>query len=221
MTLWVYGFVSTPDEDLLLPAGVDDEPVHLVVHGAVAAAVSQVSGSGDAVTRMLPHERVVEALLAAGAVIPARFGSVLADESDVLADLSRLSDVLVQALRRVQDHVELAVRLTSTHDPERPDPGPVTTGRAWIASRLAARDQGNRLQEEVHAVLAVASTQSRWWPSQPGGAGARASYLVACGQVDRFRDLAQGLAEELAGREIVLTCTGPWPPYSFSELGAA
>jgi hypothetical protein len=221
VTLWVYGFLPAPGRAPELPAGVDGEPVHLVVHGAVAAAVSPVHGSGNAVTRMLPHEHVVEALLDAGAVLPARFGSVLADESDVLAELGRLGGVLLQALRRVQDHVELAVRLTPAHVEERPDPGPATTGRAWIARRLAARDEGARLQAEVQTALGPASTQSRWWAPEPGDGSVRASFLVARGQVDRFRLLAGALAEEMDGRDVVLTCTGPWPPYSFSELGAA
>ena len=45
----------------------------------------------------------------------------------------------------------------------------------------------------------------------------RASYLVDVERVDAFATRVDGLAEEL-GSEV--SCTGPWPPYSFVGGGA-
>ena len=50
----------------------------------------------------------------------------------------------------------------------------------------------------------------------PGCAG---GYLVARGRAGTFRERVEELDGELGDAEI--TCTGPWPPYSFSQAPEA
>jgi len=93
---------------------------------------------------------------------------------------------LTAALERVRGAVELGVRAT-------PDPEPAASGTEYLMRRART--------ERAHAALAEFARASVARPH----AGA---YLVDRDTVDAFRARVRELDERL-------TCTGPWPPYSF------
>src|SRR5256885_17143858 len=78
----VYGIV--PGETQLdgVPAGIGGAPVGRVVSGRLAALVSPVEAEELKATRrdLLSHSAVLERAIAAGPVLPLRFGIVLRDE---------------------------------------------------------------------------------------------------------------------------------------------
>jgi hypothetical protein len=53
----------------------------------------------------------------------------------------------------------------------------------------------------------------------PASAAVSAAFLVARERVEEFVRRTAALDAELAGGHVF--CTGPWPPYSFSEERAA
>jgi hypothetical protein len=82
---YVYGIAPA---NLELPGnltGLDDQAVSLVSSGDLAAVVSRI-GLDRTVGRrtdLISHSRVLDAVAAAGAVIPCRFGSILQSQSEV------------------------------------------------------------------------------------------------------------------------------------------
>lgn len=177
---------------------------------------------------VLAHERVVEALMARGAALPLRFGTVLDREDQLAAAVEERQDELRGALERVRGHVELGVRVMR---PDEPGSGARsrevglgravdgTSGRAYLLARAAEHRRADQAAGAIHRPLArlAAASSVRDQPRPP--AVMVAAYLVDVGRIDDFR----ARAEELAARhdDLALVVTGPWPPYNFAaEEGA-
>ena len=95
---------------------------------------------------------------------------------------------LTAALERVRGAVELGVRATTA-------PQPASSGTEYLMRRARTERAQAQLAELARAYVARPQ------------AGA---YLVDRDAVEAFRARVSELDERLA-------CTGPWPPYSFSE----
>jgi Gas vesicle synthesis protein GvpL/GvpF len=161
---------------------------------------------------VLAHERVVEAIMRHGDVLPLRFGTQLESEERLAAALAERREELLRALERVHGYVELGLRVIS----ERGSDSPQTqqSGRAYLLVRTAQHRRADQAAREIHtplASLAVASVV-RERPAAP--AVLVAAYLVDHSRVNEFRARAQKLAARQEQLQVVVT--GPWPPYNFS-----
>ena len=85
----VYGIVPAETPLDGAPTGIGGAPVSRVVAGGLAALVSPVEGEELRATRrdLLSHSAVLERAIAAGPVLPLRFGIVLRDEDAVAQEL--------------------------------------------------------------------------------------------------------------------------------------
>ena len=159
------------------------------------------------------HEEVVEALMENGAVLPARFGTVLPSLDRLRAELEGRGAEFAAALDRVRGRVELGVRAAwPEHTSGGEDP---ESGRAYIARKFDEQQAANAAASRLHEPLARLAVDSTVEVSHAPCLSLVASYLVEHDAVSRFRDEAERLAAELEG--IRLACTGPWPPYTFAE----
>lgn len=162
---------------------------------------------------VLHHERVVEAIMATGAVLPLRFGTQLEHEEQLADLLAARRDELRRSLERVRGRTELGVRVI----PVRPPSGSQadeTTGRDYLLARVRVHRRHQQAIEDVHAALGALSAAS--YIRQPGAAPAIlvAAYLVDSERVAEFRRQADQLAGRPPGTRLIVT--GPWPPYSFA-----
>ena len=115
---YVYGIVPT-DERVSLPgAGVSAGPggIHTLPHDGIAAVVGpsdvddyQGLAREELVKVLLQHQRVVEEVLPAFPVLPAKFGTVLADEDRVLELLARGHALFRDELERLGACVQMEV----------------------------------------------------------------------------------------------------------------
>jgi hypothetical protein len=78
---------------------------------------------------VLAHERVLEAIMERGPVLPLRFGTELESEDELAAVLAERRDELARGLERVRGRVELGLRVL-------PAPPAILVG-----SYLVAEDQ--------------------------------------------------------------------------------
>src|ERR687886_2162533 len=109
----VYGIVPAETPLDSVPAGIGGAPVGRVVCGGLAALVSPVEGEELRATRrdLLSHSAVLERAIAAGPVLPLRFGIVLRDQDAVAEELLEpRHDELTALLRRFEQLVELRVK---------------------------------------------------------------------------------------------------------------
>jgi hypothetical protein len=217
--LYVYGIIrsrSLPDR-----AGIERQPLRCIEADGLSAVVSEhdTLRLEEDVEWLWEHERVVEALMARGPVLPMRVGSCLPSESIVCTTLRERRDEFDRALDRVKGAVELGVRAASQAAdealPAASSPtGEAGEGTAYLLGRLE-RERGRReIAARIHPPLAklARATSTR---TNPGNQGVfKAAYLVDEDRVEAFTGCVEQLEDELGDTTIV--CTGPWPPYSFA-----
>ena len=212
--LHVYAIAEPAAAPPPVVAGAAGEPLSCVPCQELVGVAGEVGQAPTVASEatLWAHEAVVEALMERGAVLPARFGTVVADEAALAAALERRQAELRAALDRVRGAVELGVRARWADDREVVTGRPAT-GRAYLAGRLEVRRRAASLAEAVHTPLAGLARDSRRRVAAAPRPWLTAAYLVEREAVDAFRARAAELAA--ARDDLTLACTGPWPPYSF------
>lgn len=219
MSLLLYGVVEAGGASVT-GVGLDDRRLHTVVEGPLAAIVSEHDGAPPepAIERLNEYERTVRRLMDRGAILPARFGSVLADEGTVRALLRQRRRDLLARVRRVRGAVELALRAnwrggTQTPAPVRSGSGS-PSGTSYLRERLELRQSARRVASELDPLSALARSSRRTLAPAPN-LPVMEAYLVERDRVREFVALVRQLDDGMD--DVELTCTGPWPPYSFAE----
>lgn len=221
----LYVYAITGSEGRPQGAGLRGSALGTVREDALSAVVSEHEGLRVEATEddLWTHERVVEKLMGRGAILPMRFGSVLAGEPEIRAALRARHEEFAALLTRVRDAVEIGVRAAIRNGaspvatPQGPERGP---GTAYMLRRLERARRGADVAERIHRPLAMLARDSRHRltePTEPGPGAAlmTGSYLVDRDRVDAFRARVGELEDDVAQAAIV--CTGPWPPYSFTS----
>src|SRR5918911_4153431 len=154
----VYGIVPAETPLDRAPTGIAGASVGRVEAGGLAALVSPIEGDELRATRrdLLSHSAVLEHAVAAGPVLPLRFGIVLRDEDAVVRELLEpRRDELAGLLRRFERLVELRVKAFYVEEAVlreilRSDPAIARLNEATRgASDAAAQPQRVRLGEAV------------------------------------------------------------------------
>lgn len=239
--VWAYGIVGSDVPAAPSLTGVDGKHrVELVREGRVAALVSEVpldEFGADALKRGLEdmeflerlargHENVLDAALALGTVVPFRLCTIYEDAGHVREMLAREGERLAAALDSLTGMEEWAVKgyLAARAEPAAAQAAPAS-GADYLRRKREARDAVETAYEHtdervaaIHEQLAGRATaavlsrpQDRRLTGRDEPMVLNGSYLVPAAEVDSFT----ALVESLAGGEIELECTGPWPPYHF------
>jgi hypothetical protein len=153
------------------------------------------------------HDQVVEAVMSSGAVLPARFGTTFTGVDALRAALEQDTQRLQTALEAVRGCVELAVRVTLPA----PSMAAPRSGQDYVRSELDRRRERRAAADRMLVPLEAHAVRSR--PGRAEQGDLTASYLVRTDAVDAFAERARVLARDHS--ELALSCTGPWPPYSF------
>jgi len=217
MVTYVYAIAERVPAAVGGMPGVGGLPVRQLSAAGLAVAAGDAPAE-EALTAadLWAHELVVETLAGTGPVLPARFGSRLPDDAAVVAFVAARVEALRAALSRVRGHAELAVRARRTGrrgSAVEPGHGP---GTAYLATLSARAGWIASLREAVHRPLMALAVDGRWDAARSATWQATGAYLVDAGAVPRFAAAVAGLAGRLEGT--ALTCTGPWPPYSFAAV---
>ena len=240
---YVYGIVPST---AVVPdglAGVADPAgqVSLVVSRDVAAVISPVRAGQVLGTPsdLRGHANVLNTMAGFGAVLPVRFGTVLAGPEEVAAELLEPHhDGFATQLARLDGHAQFTVTGRYTGDvalreallaePEARRLREVVRGRDSEAYRaenirlgelVAQAIDRNRLadlQVLIDTLSPYAAAVSEVIPAAPDGATG-AAFLVAHDRRSGFEHAAEQLGRRWAGR-IRLRLLGPLAPYDFAEL---
>jgi hypothetical protein len=218
--LYLYA-ITEPLSPLDGVIGVRGASPRFVRAGGLAAVVSgfDMTSSELGEDEMWAHDRVVEAVMDRAPVLPMRLGSLLADDAAVRNVLRQRGREWAEGLERVRGAVELGIRaaieVETTHQPP-PEGAQVAegSGAAYLLGRLAAERSRQGAARRVHEPLVQLARDSRVRIDPGGLARFRASYLVDRARLEAFKRAVEELRREPATSSI--TCTGPWPPYSFT-----
>jgi hypothetical protein len=198
--------------------GLHGAPLRAVECGPVRAVVSEHTVAPEPGEDLLwAHERVVEELMEGATILPMRFGTTVEGPEALVAMLEPRQEEFDAALERVRGAVELSVRaeLPSAAEPVEAESrltrhfGP---GTAYLLERAGRQRRGEEAVESIHRPLAALARRSM---RKAGGRDPRAfkaAYLVDDDAVETFGERVGKLN---ASGDIRVSCTGPWPPYSF------
>jgi hypothetical protein len=199
----VYAFVSGLSTALRRP-GVGGTPVELRWFEDVGAVVGY-DGPQVLIRRddVVAHGLVVEdAAASALAVLPVRFGELVADERA----LEDAVHARLAALRRALD-AELDAPANGVHveaPPRRPAPA-AAGGAEYLRARLADEAPAAHLHRQLERLVRA---------SRRSGHG-DASYLVERTAVNAVRETVERCAVTFP--DVSIMVTGPWAPYSFAH----
>jgi Gas vesicle synthesis protein GvpL/GvpF len=162
-------------------------PLRAVPSGGLVV-VCGPAAEGEEVTEeaLWRHEEIVEALMNDRDVLPVRYGTRVADETEAARAVAARSD----QLRAVLEHVSGAVELSL---------------------RVRAQESGTELDLSSLRPLARDAIVQ---PGRDDSELLRCSYLVEHAGVGVFRYAVAEL--QRSHPDLGFLLTGPWPPYSFS-----
>ena len=188
-------------------AGVTvDPPVLVVPSDGVSVLCAPANGDDVDAAALWRHEERLEQLMKLRPLLPVRYGTRVPDEAAAAAAVAGRGAELMAQLDRVRGAVEVSVRVR--------DAAPASPAPAETRRRVPAGPDGG------HHAPAMGCTRC----SRPlardsrvlgGTEPLRAAYLVERDEVDAFAARVRQLQREHP--ELAILCTGPWPPYSFSE----
>lgn len=223
MTLLVYA-VGEGKLELVGAHGLGGKPLIGIERDGLTMVVTEHEVPPVAVTEanLRRYEDVVEQLMEHQTVLPARFGTTLAEPDASLTVLRERHEELRTGLAGVRGTVELGVQARwrpsksgdaapSTEDQSHP-------GTAYLKGQLSLQRRIGQLQDELRG-LEVLSLRTRTATLARSDLAFATAYLVPRPRAGRFVQLAAELAERLD--DVELECTGPWPPYSFVEAAVA
>ncbi|SED74268.1 Gas vesicle synthesis protein GvpL/GvpF [Amycolatopsis tolypomycina] len=176
------------------------------------------------------HDAVVRAVFRSEPVLPLRFGTVLDGEAAARRLLEAGYDQARDCLDEVAGHREWGVRVRHTEPAAttRPDAAGLTGTQYLVRRRERLRaiqraredvaGTAGRLEEALRRHAADSVERAR-----PHGVLVNTAYLVETGREAAFHAEVEWFARELSAAGATVETSGPWPPYSFTdlELGAA
>jgi hypothetical protein len=221
--IYLYAITDRPDLPLPAEIGLGGTSLFSLAYQDIAAVVSALTTATVSPTEdnLWQHEAVVEALMADRAVLPVRFGTLLADESAIQAALAAHYTNFASSLDRVRGRVELSLRVLWDFEFRisnfefRPD-----SGRAYLMARLeeerqrqAWRQRAEALAAELRTPLDRLAAESTHHVLVTPRLLLTAAYLVEQDKVAAFQREVEALSAVYP--ELRFLCTGPWPPYNF------
>jgi hypothetical protein len=189
--------------------------------------------------RAVGHESVVEYFLRAPAVLPMQLFTIFTSDERALEHVRRDRRRIERIVGRIEGHVEWGLRVTwdeqaarasveKAHKPARARGERAASGLQYLArkrdmlevsraQRAEAQAAATRLFRELsgHAAEAQRRTSTEQQAAPTSRLLLDAAYLVRARRAGAFRRALSQSARRLAVPGVVVSLTGPWPPYNF------
>ena len=232
--IYLYCLLRAASEPPAGLVGVDETPVRAIGVGGLGAWVSDVSGPTMVASpaRARDHDRVVRSALERETPLPARFGQIVADVGALTEMVASRRTALESALDAVAGSVEMTVRvLVPPEDEEvaaprrsRRETGAIS-GRDYL-ERAAAEQRRERnvlarggiVRERVSSAVQGLVRAEAFTGASAGSSMATLSHLVPRENVEVYRSALLQLRD--TEPTLAIMVSGPWAPYSFTEVGA-
>lgn len=217
MSLLVYALAGRGARRPDVP-GIVGERLQTIALGALDAVVGEVAAAPRPTGRNLRrYDRLLTALWRRyPALLPARFGTVLRDRTELELTVRARQRTLCRQLTIVRNRAQMTVRLVPGSGIR--DPGPARRRRDPSRGRryLEARARAARL-DHVPEVATLRRAVRRWVRAERADARAGVAtiyHLVPRSAAARYRKTVERAA---ASAQLRLQVSGPWPAYAFAD----
>ena len=157
---------------------------------------------------IVEHGRRIVALAERVPLLPIRYGTTVADSEELAELAGSRADEWSRRLAHLAGRWELVVHL-DLHDVTSPT-GPAESGTAYLEARMARLRRHDRAVVDVRRVLEPWADESRLLLDRR-----RLAVLVGRDDADAAREALATWAEQ--ERDLTVSVSGPWPPFSFCE----
>lgn len=183
----------------------------------------------------LGHQRVNQALADQGDVIPLRAFTLFSDEDAAEQWLEQQKNILERVLKRISGKLEWTIKLQlegtawmknpAVDDLER-EIASAPAGKAFLLQKKLERElersraeMENDLVKEVAAGIEKASGAEAVVETRMARSGGdpQIDLLYDRDRIEELEQLLESTRMDLEDKEISISVTGPWPPYSFIE----
>lgn len=208
MPLLAYCIAEAGPEIEIPREGLQNAIIRTVSECGLISFVSDYQPQGDRNHlrgAVLDFNRVLQALLQHVAIIPFRFPTVVADESDMSNLLRDHAAQYRESLMRLRDVVQLELNLTFA--------GPIPTSNGSGTQYLRARQTGHHLLADSAQNVRLALTA--WiqdWRQHESSKGMRCYLLVPRASVTT---VLERLKQTTIASALRARVTGPWPATEF------
>jgi hypothetical protein len=179
--------------------------------------------------RAMAHEAVVEHFLGAPAVLPMQLFTLFTSDERAMEHVRRERARINRILTRVERQLEWGLRLTFDEKAASAarTPSRETSGSAYLArkrdqlsaARLRLTDARAEADRLYRAMSREATDARRRAATEEAAPGSRllldAAFLVPGRRSGAFRSALRRNARKLGASGVVVSLTGPWPPYNF------
>ena len=221
MKFYVYG-IAERIETLAVSSGISGARVDIKDVEGFSVLVSEFGNDAVPVTRenALTHDSVVRSVLDQTSPLPFRFGT-LSTEKELASYLQAHRQTIEARLALVRGCLEMSVKIISNTDQtdSQAETGELGPGAAFLAQKRReilgsdeAKDVAEWLQREVSEI--VREAQITLCPTEK--LIVAAAHLVEREQLAIYRGRV-GNARKMRP-ELHFWVSGPWPPYSFSNI---
>ncbi len=239
--LYLYGLVDTEMTPAPRVTGLESEPVFLIECGKLAAAVSRLSSGWPVADRMnaVLHFEVLQSFMDLGAILPLRFGAAFTSVAHLRSHIESRRDEYEAQLQKLHGKAEFNVAVSPCGEEFEETPligatnefaGP---GARYLSGRLAmaleTRNRQSQAQKVAHIITSALGPKFETDTPRPDPAGGKLAVSIAfLVPMRRIACFSARLSILMAAcPKLSISCTGPWPPYSFvtppapdSRLGA-
>ncbi|HET9212278.1 MAG TPA: GvpL/GvpF family gas vesicle protein [Thermoanaerobaculia bacterium] len=208
-----------------LDAGIADEPLRVLPQGKLAAVTGEIPDRPRPDRETLERQDAVVRRLAGlfGAILPARFGEVFADEAALTHRLAPREREVSEALSLVRGCVQMTLRVFG--DPElisEPEAAPAGgPGTRYLAARRREIERSHSLPEiePLREALRPLLRAERIERHEAAGPLLGTAYhLILRGEAGAYLSTLEAAQGRIGGRRVA--ATGPWPPYAFAPEAA-
>jgi len=247
--LYAIGDAALADSDALAySTGVEAGPLRTIVEGPLAAVVASVDRNQfseqslhahledlEWVEKLArTHHEVVDRIAQNHSIAPVRMATVYLTDDGIRELLQSRCSELAATLDRVRGRSEWGVKgyaapVDEASTPERDASSSDTPGTSYLMRRRAQRDRSAHrrerlatVAEKLHEEFAALAVDSRVYPPQDPRLTGRRDEMVlnAAYLVDEAGAALLARLVDAAPEELQLELTGPWAPYSFTNLEA-
>jgi len=186
--------------------GVQGSEIRAIEQCALVGFVSQYSGTGDEARGLaVEFHRVLQELLRQAAIVPFRFPTLLASDSEMIGFLQEHAEKYRKSLSRLRDVVQVEIQLSFA--------AAAAEGQSTGTQYLQERQKRHReLMEAAEQVRETLGERVRDWRQHESSSGMRCYVLVARNGVEGM--LGRMRRVHIAG-DLTARVTGPWAATEF------
>jgi|SRR5579862_3324107 len=210
MPLLVYCIAEAGSKIEIPPCGVQGASLRTLIESGLICFLSDYDpsvGGNHVRDAALNFNRVLQELLRQAAILPFRFPTLLADESEIRGVLQQHASEYRDALGRLRDVLQVEITLTLSHPPQ-----PEDSGKKYLLSR---QHSNRTLADAADAIHQQLGAHIQDWRLHQSSNATRCYMLVSR---DDLKRIFEKVRELKISSDLRARVTGPWPATDFIAL---